>query len=556
MRSHPPLDRPPARPYGRLLAAASGLAVGAAALGVGEFVAGLRSSWQSPVVAVAEAVIDRVPRPVKDFAIETFGEDDKVALVIGILAFSIVFAAVLGIVARRRLRLAQAGFAAFAAVGMWASQQAVGAPLDAIVPSLAAGLTGIGGLWFFHGRTLPATDTHMDTDADMDVAATVAPAAAGRTPRRCPRPSRRWPGSPARAAAAPSSSPRLGSPSPRRPSPAAGELCASRFNASASRAAVMLPAAGTPLPAAATGVSVVEPGVSPFFTPNADFYRVDTALDRAAGAAPRIGRCGSPAWSIRRSRLSLRRPARTRPGRGGHHAHVRLEHRRRQAGRHRPLARPPARRTARRGRRRGRRRPARRSLGRRLHAAASRSRRADGRPALIAVGMNGEPLPLEHGFPARLIVSGLYGYVSATKWLTEIELTRFDDVRPVLGRARVGRAGADQDDVAHRHARGRSPRSPPARSSIGGVAWAQTVGISKVEVAIDDGEFVEAELADELNVHTWRQWTLPWDAHAPAATASPSGPPTPTANSRPTSAPSRSPTAPAAGCPSSSTSGR
>ena len=115
----------------------------------------------------------------KDFAIETFGEDDKVALVIGILAFSVVFAAVLGIVARHRLRLAQAGFAAFAAVGMWASQQAVGAPLDAIVPSLAAGLTGIGGLWFFHGRTLPATDTHMDTDADMDVAATVAPAAAG-----------------------------------------------------------------------------------------------------------------------------------------------------------------------------------------------------------------------------------------------------------------------------------------------------------------------------------------------------------------------------------------
>ena len=183
MRSHPPLARTPARPLGRSLAAASGLAVGAAALGVGEFVAGLRSSWQSPVVAVAEAVIDRVPRPVKDFAIETFGEDDKVALVIGILAFSVVFAAVLGIVARHRLRLAQAGFAAFAAVGMWASQQAVGAPLDAIVPSLAAGLTGIGGLWFFHGRTVPATDTDTDTatdtDTDTDSATIVAPARVG-----------------------------------------------------------------------------------------------------------------------------------------------------------------------------------------------------------------------------------------------------------------------------------------------------------------------------------------------------------------------------------------
>ena len=131
---------------GVIAAAATGLLAAGAALGVGELVAGVRASWQSPVVAVAEAVIDAVPRPVKDFAIEQFGENDKVALVIGILGFSVIFGAVLGIVARRRLAVGAAGFAAFAAVGIWASQQLVGAGPSAICPSVAAGAAGIGAL--------------------------------------------------------------------------------------------------------------------------------------------------------------------------------------------------------------------------------------------------------------------------------------------------------------------------------------------------------------------------------------------------------------------------
>ena len=133
------------------------------------------------------------------------------------------------------------------------------------------------------------------------------------------------------------------------------------------------------------------------------------------------------------------------------------------------------------------------------------------RDALIAVGMNGEPLPLQHGFPARLITPGLYGYISATKWLEEIELTRFDRFQQYW----VPRGYAERAPVKQM-SRIDVPRSgniiEPGPTVIAGVAWAQTRGISKVEVQIDDADFVEAELAEALNDDTWRQWRLDWDA--------------------------------------------
>jgi hypothetical protein len=135
----------------------------------------------------------------------------------------------------------------------------------------------------------------------------------------------------------------------------------------------------------------------------------------------------------------------------------------------------------------------------------------DGRDALVAVGMNGEPLPLEHGFPARLIVPGIYGYASATKWLSEIELTTFDafdsywvprgyaSKAPIKMQTRIDAPrGLDKIDAG--------------AFAIGGVAWAQPVGIKQVEVKIDDGEWVPADMADELSGSTWRQWSYRWDA--------------------------------------------
>jgi DMSO/TMAO reductase YedYZ molybdopterin-dependent catalytic subunit len=135
----------------------------------------------------------------------------------------------------------------------------------------------------------------------------------------------------------------------------------------------------------------------------------------------------------------------------------------------------------------------------------------DGRVAMVAVGMNGEPLPVRHGFPARLVVAGLYGYVSATKWLREIRLTRWDDFdgywiprgwskdAPVKTQSRIDvpRAGAELGS---------------GMTSIAGVAWAPSRGIETVEVQVDDGAWQEARLGDVLSDNTWVQWVLDWNA--------------------------------------------
>ena len=135
------------------------------------------------------------------------------------------------------------------------------------------------------------------------------------------------------------------------------------------------------------------------------------------------------------------------------------------------------------------------------------------RDPMIAVGMNGEPLPVEHGFPARLIVPGLYGYVSATKWLAEIELTTLEAFdaywvprgwakeAPILTQSRI--------DV---------PRDGAAVAvgpvAIAGVAWAPDRGITRVEVRVDGGAWLPATLSEPISKATWVQWRLGWDATA------------------------------------------
>lgn len=135
----------------------------------------------------------------------------------------------------------------------------------------------------------------------------------------------------------------------------------------------------------------------------------------------------------------------------------------------------------------------------------------DGRDAMIALGMNGEPLPLRHGFPARLIIPGLYGYVSATKWLQTIELNRWSDAEgywvprgwsrdaPVKTQSRIDvpRRG---DDLA------------AGKVAVAGIAWAQQRGISRVEIRVDDGPWAEARLGTDVTEDTWRQWVFEWDA--------------------------------------------
>ncbi|WP_213813695.1 molybdopterin-dependent oxidoreductase [Glaciihabitans sp. dw_435] len=133
------------------------------------------------------------------------------------------------------------------------------------------------------------------------------------------------------------------------------------------------------------------------------------------------------------------------------------------------------------------------------------------RNSILAVGMNGEPLPIEHGYPVRMVVSGLYGYVSATKWVVELEVTRFADATsywtdngwsdhgPIKTSSRIdvptNGASVDAGTVA-----------------VAGVAWSQHTGITKVQVRVDKGSWVDARLADAISKDTWRQWVYEWPA--------------------------------------------
>jgi DMSO/TMAO reductase YedYZ molybdopterin-dependent catalytic subunit len=135
----------------------------------------------------------------------------------------------------------------------------------------------------------------------------------------------------------------------------------------------------------------------------------------------------------------------------------------------------------------------------------------DGRVAMVAYAMNDQPLPVNHGFPARLIVAGLYGYVSATKWLSEIELTTwdgFDGYWITRGWAKEGPIKtASRIDV---------PRSgatvPAGRTAVAGVAWAPTRGVERVEVQVDADEWQECRLGDVASKNTWVQWVYEWEA--------------------------------------------
>ncbi|MEU6868844.1 molybdopterin-dependent oxidoreductase, partial [Streptomyces sp. NPDC046876] len=299
---------------------------------------------------------------------------------------------------------------------------------------------------------------------------------------------------------------------------AAGRVLAGRRGrgAAASRAAVVLPGPASPAPARPAGAELKVPGISPFTTPTGDFYRVDTAL-----VVPRVD---AGAWRLRIRGKGVARPRTytyqellVRPlverditltcvsnEVGGPYAGtarwlgVPLAELLREAG-----VEPPSRGG-----------PADQLVARSVDGMTFGSPVEDvmdGRDALLAVGMNGEPLPFAHGFPARMVVPGLYGYVSACKWITEIELTTFDAYDPYW----VKRGWARRAPVKTQ-TRIDTPR-PFARPAAGpvvvaGVAWAQRRGIERVEVRVDDGPWQAAELAAADTADTWRHWSFPWPA--------------------------------------------
>jgi DMSO/TMAO reductase YedYZ molybdopterin-dependent catalytic subunit len=490
------------------VAALAGLVSAAAALGVGELVAGVDSRLASPVEAVAREVIDRAPRPVERFAIETFGTNDKLALVVGTVVLAVVLGAVLGVVARGRPRAAVLGLGGFAALGALAALSAPSASPVAALPSLVAGAAGIGGLWLLLGRT-------RSPEPPAEHTATAAAPAPAAMPERG--------ADPAEPQAPPAPAPARSGVGSRRAflgltaglaaaaalAGAGGRALRSRFSAAESRAGVVLPRAARPLPAVPASAEVGVPGVAPFVTPNADFYRIDTAL-----VVPQVR---AEDWSLRVTGMvdePLELSFAELLDRDLVEADITLTCVSNPVGgdlvgNARWLGVPVADLLATARPRRG----ADQLVGRSVdgYTCGFPLAAASDRQSLVAVGMNGEPLPLRHGFPARLVTPGIYGYAGSTKWLTELEVTTFD----AFDQYWVPRGYARRAPIKTM-TRIDTPRSfervAPGRVVIGGVAWAQSRGIDAVEISIDGEPFRPTDLGAAVSDDSWRQWRHEWDA--------------------------------------------
>ncbi|GLX01275.1 sulfite oxidase [Microtetraspora sp. NBRC 16547] len=512
----------------RLPAWAAGLAgvtAGAVALGVAELVAGLTTASASPVIAVGGAMVDRTPAVVKEWAIRTFGESDKAVLVTGIVIVVALIAAGLGLLARRRVGYGTAGLVAFGVVGVIAAvSRPDSGPLD-FLPSTVGAAAGAWALALLFRRAErheePSVATEPDTRTGRDGAPHHDRPVALREPAgsREPADSRKRAEPPVRRAGA-----ALYTFDRRKlltgvavgvgvagAGTVAGRLLGGREDVTAARRSVALalprPAvAAKPLPA---GADLHISGLSPFVTPNHEFYRVDTALV-VPGVDPRSWTLKIHGMVDRPVELTfadlLRRPlveadvtlTCVSNDVGGPYVGnarwlgARLADVLREAG-------------------------IRRGADMLLSVSQDGWTSGtpvdvvmDGREALLAVAMNGEVLPAAHGFPVRQVVPGLYGYVSATKWVTEIKVTRFDqDTAYWTPRGWAARAPIKTESRIDVPRDG--DRVPAGRTTIAGVAWAQHRGVDAVEVQVDGGAWRRATLADVPGPDTWRQWSIDWD---------------------------------------------
>ncbi|WP_338682774.1 molybdopterin-dependent oxidoreductase [Streptomyces acidiscabies] len=507
----PAPERPPKQWYGEF----AGVAATALALGVGELVAAATGGPSAPLVAVGGVAVDAAPTPVKEFAVAVFYTYDKLALQAGIVLVLAVFAAFIGVLAMHRLWYGLAGVAVFGTIGVLASATRAGATWAYPLPTVAGALAAAGLLVLLR-RTLPrraaipAQDPGDDTGPDTDAAARGAD-----TPVQGAR-------SPSSDAGVPVMEGAGQPPGRRRFLALAGGAIAAAVTAvpvgrllwaqrvAAARAAVVLPSPSSPAPPLPAKVSAGVPGVKPFVTSNADFYRIDTALT--------VPQMEPKDWRLR-IHGRVKRPltltyeqllARPMVERYITLACVSNEVGGELVGNARWLGVPIKELLDEVEPDNGADQVVSRSVDGYTAGTPTAALR-DGRDALLAVGMNGEPLPVEHGFPVRMVVPGLFGYVSATKWLTELELSSFSDfsaywvrrdyaaLAPVKTQSRI-----DTPASGRRLARG--------QVMVAGVAWAQHRGVSAVEVRVDDGPWQQAQLAAVPSVDTWRQWSWPWQA--------------------------------------------
>ena len=459
------------------MAAAAGVVSAGLALGVSELMAGLLAGTTSLVAAVGQVVIDLQPPGAKDFVVTLFGTNDKAALEVVVLLAALMFGAILGIVATRSFAIAAAGFAGFGALGF---VSALGDPLAnpsmvvlEVVIAVGVGIQTLS--WLLArapdmaatpGISDPARRSFLLRTGAVGLGALVAGVG--------------------------------------------GRALLDRSRSAPAGAGLTIPPAtqlATDL-APGTDLSPTVAGLTPIVMPNDRFYRIDTAL-----LVPTVD---IATWTLRIFGMVDRETTLTWEQLVGlpmFEQYVTISCVSNEVGgnlvgnakwtgvRLRDVLELA-----------GVQAGATQLVGRSVDGFTAGMPTAwvmdPGREPMIAVKMNDEPLPQAHGFPARLIVPGLYGYVSATKWLAELELTTlegFDGYWVPLGWAKEAPI-LTQSRIDTPKGNVKAGRVP-----IAGIAWAPDRGVSRVEVSIDD-TWYDATLSRPISDATWVQWVLPWDA--------------------------------------------
>ncbi len=458
----------------------TGVTAGVFALGIAQLVAGIFAPEAAPLVALGEVVVNHVPPWLKDFATSTFGTHDKQVLLGTALVVALVLSALAGVFAVRGKVYGTWLVLALGAVAAFAAATRPDSTLIAVLPSVVGAIAGMFFLSWLSVRVRDLADSPPGSRSE-ELAGRRAVIGLG------------------------------GLFAAGVLTGGVGQVLGGKLRgATASRNAVRLPAPADPAPAIPTGVTVPVRGVTPFITSADDFYRIDTALVVPLLTAEK--------WKLRIHGMVeqevtltwaelLARPLVERDLTlmcvsnevGGN-----LTSNARWLGL--PLgpliqAAKPS----------GNADMVLSTSSDGWTAGTPLSVLTDGRDALLAVGLNGRPLPMEHGFPVRMVVPGLYGYVSATKWVVDLEVTRFDQAEgywtprgwsamgPVKTESRID-VPADGDKVT------------AGTVAIAGIAWAEHRGVKGVEVRVDGGAWQPATLGAQDTVDTWRQWYYRWPA--------------------------------------------
>ena len=452
----------------------AGLAAALVSLGVTQLAAAFFAPAADARTAVGTTVINLTPGPVKEWAIQTFGTADKTFLTVMVLVVVAAIASITAIWERSRIPAGSIAIAAAGLAGCLAVLAQPGARGVDVIPTVMGALCGVAVMRLLTSRSLADGAAGVDSGRRRSLL-TLGLLGAGAL------------------------------------SGVGGNiLTRTRRSVAGDRDAFALPKPTSPAAPIPPNVQPAADGLPSFITSNADFYRIDTAL-----SVPQVSRSD---WKLRIHGMVEREATYTFDDLQDLEV---LERAVTLTCVSNPVGGELISNAMWTGYR------VRDLLGRSGIAADADmvlstsvdgftvgtpiEALTDGRDALLAVGMNGVPLPVEHGYPARLVVPGLYGFVSATKWVVDLEVTRFDRAEAYW--TKLGWSAQAPIKTGSRIDVPRSgQRVPAGRVTIGGVAWAQHRGIKAVEVRVDDGPWQPAQLGAGYSNDTWRLWTFDWDA--------------------------------------------